>query len=88
MNRVKLELVSRLSPDQYGMGKYAQFLRRKRKKRQDRSHKKKKREIIQNRVGIEERGDTSDFGHWEIDTVVGKNHQGGIITAVEKKSKF
>jgi len=43
-------------------------------------------QIYKIEIGIEQRGDTSNFGHWEMDTVVGKNHQGGIITAVEKKA--
>ena len=27
-------------------------------------------------------------GDWEIDTVIGKNHKGALVTAVERKTKF
>ncbi|HIP12113.1 MAG TPA: IS30 family transposase [Arcobacter sp.] len=28
------------------------------------------------------------MGDWEIDTVIGKNHKGAIVTLVDRKSKF
>jgi IS30 family transposase len=28
------------------------------------------------------------FGHWEGDTLVGKNHHGGVVTHVERKSRY
>ena len=28
------------------------------------------------------------IGDWEIDTVIGKHHQGALVTIVERKSKF
>ena len=28
------------------------------------------------------------FGHWEADTLVGKNHKGGVATHVERKSRY
>jgi IS30 family transposase len=28
------------------------------------------------------------FGDWEIDTIVGKNNRGAILTLVERKSAF
>ena len=28
------------------------------------------------------------FGHWEGDTLVGKNHKGGVVTHVERKSRY
>ena len=47
---------------------------------------------IPNRISIEERpaivDEKSRIGDWEIDTIIGKNHQGAIATAVERKSKF
>ena len=30
----------------------------------------------------------SRIGDWEIDTIVGKNHKGFLVTLVERKSKF
>ena len=28
------------------------------------------------------------IGDWEIDTLIGKNHKGVLLTVVERKSKF
>jgi len=28
------------------------------------------------------------LGNWEIDTVVGKNHKGFLVTVIDRKSKF
>ncbi len=30
----------------------------------------------------------SRLGDWEIDTVIGKNHQGALVTIVERFSRF
>jgi IS30 family transposase len=30
----------------------------------------------------------SRIGDWEIDTIVGKNHKGFLVTVVDRKSKF
>ena len=30
----------------------------------------------------------SRLGDWEIDTVIGKNHKGALVTIVDRKSKF
>ena len=47
---------------------------------------------IKNRVSIEQRPEIVDtglrFGDWEIDTVVGKNNRGAIVTLVERKTDF
>jgi len=53
---------------------------------------KNRRIIIKNKVSIDERPEIVNkkerFGDWEIDTIVGKNHKGAIVTAVERKSGF
>jgi len=45
---------------------------------------------IPNRRGIEERPKAVEtrkrVGHWEADTVIGKNHKGALVTLVERKS--
>ena len=47
---------------------------------------------IKNRVSIDQRPpivDTKErFGDWEIDTIVGKENKGAIVTIVERKSAF
>jgi IS30 family transposase len=47
---------------------------------------------IKNRISIDERPkivDTKErFGDWEIDTIVGENNKGAIVTIVERKTAF
>ena len=47
---------------------------------------------ICNRVSIDQHPDMVDeksrIGDWEIDTVIGQNHKGALVTIVERKSKF
>jgi len=53
---------------------------------------KNRRIIIRNKVSIDERpsviNNKERFGDWEIDTIVGKNHKGAIVTIAERKSNF
>lgn len=65
-----------------------------------RNHKRRKRKPsnwlprrgIRGRVSIHDRPEEintrEDFGHWELDTVEGKGHSGGIITALERKTRY
>jgi IS30 family transposase len=47
---------------------------------------------IPNRISIDKRpkivASKSRFGDWEADTIVGARHKGGILSAVERKSKL
>lgn len=47
---------------------------------------------IKNRVSIEERPEivnqNSSFGHWEMDTIVGPNNKGAILTITERTTNF
>lgn len=47
---------------------------------------------IPNRIDIDERSDKINnreiFGHWEADTIIGKGHQGAIVTLDERISKL
>ena len=47
---------------------------------------------IPNRTSIDQRpeivANKSRFGDWEVDTIVGARHKGGILSAVERKSKL
>lgn len=66
-------------------------LRHKRRRRKPRIPKVK-RPRIKNRTGIELRPKVvelkSRFGDLEIDTMVGRNHQGAILTVVDRYTKF
>ena len=68
------------------------FLRQAHKKRRKKYGSKDKRGQISNRISIDQRPEIVDeksrIGDWEIDTVIGKNHQGALVTIVERKSKF
>jgi len=62
------------------------------KQRRKRRNSRDMRGTIKNRVGIEERPNIVErkirIGDWEGDTVVGKNHQGALVTLVDRKSKL
>ncbi len=59
-------------------------LRRKGRRYRKRGSSKDSRGQIIGRVGIEKRpkeaDNRSEFGHLEVDTIIGKNHKGAIIT--------
>ena len=69
-----------------------QYLRHKNKKYTKRSASHRRRGHIKDRVSIDERPliveEKSRVGDWEIDTVIGKNHHQGIVTIVDRHSKF
>ena len=76
---------------QLGGGLY-KHLRTGRRKKRKRYGNRDNRGQIPDRRGIEERPDIVDkktrIGDWEIDTIIGKNHKGAIITAVERKTLY
>jgi transposase, IS30 family len=53
---------------------------------------KDKRGQVRNRVSIDDRptivSEKTRIGDWEIDTVIGKNHQGALVTIVDRVSKL
>jgi len=67
-------------------------LRWSNKKRRKRYGKQDRRGVMPDRVSIDQRPAIVDekcrIGDWEIDTAIGKKHQGALIIAVERKSKF
>jgi IS30 family transposase len=73
-------------------GMLYKHLRHKNKKYHKRSNEYQKRGIIKDRISIDKRAKIVDkksrIGDWEIDTVIGKNHKGAIVTIVDRKSKF
>lgn len=54
--------------------------------------KKPKCHMIPNRVDIDQRPEIANnkarIGDWEADTIIGKNHQGVIVSLVDRKSKY
>lgn len=73
-------------------GELYKHLRQSNKKRRKQYGSKDKRGQIRNRISIEERPDVVEtktrIGDWEIDTVIGKNHKGALVTIVDRVSKF
>jgi len=76
--------------DKENGGNLYSFLRHKLKKRKRQVGKQKIK--IKNRVSIEQRPEIVNlkerFGDWEIDTIVGKNNKGAILTLVERKTSY
>jgi transposase, IS30 family len=72
-------------------GKLHQHLRSQ-KKRRKRLHGQDRRGQLTGRRSIEERpaivDDRSRIGDWEVDTLIGKQHQQAIVTLTERKSRF
>ena len=70
-------------------GTLYKHLRQCRKKRRKRLGRKDRRGRIQNRVSIEERPPVVEkrfyYGDWEVDLVEGANHEGFLLTLVERK---
>jgi IS30 family transposase len=62
------------------------------KQRRKRRNSRDMRGAIPNRIGIEKRPKIVErrirIGDWEGDTVIGKNHQGALVTLVDRKSKL
>ena len=78
--------------DYQGLKNYQQYLRQGRGKRRKRGGSNSQRGQIPGRVGIEHRPAIADakteVGHWESDTMIGKEQSGVIVTHVDKASKF
>ena len=78
--------------DQLQGGLLYQHLRTARRRCKKRLHTKHQRGQIPNRVMIDKRPKIVDsknrFGHWEADTIIGKNHKSAIVTLTERKSQF
>ena len=76
--------------DKKRKGSLHQHLRRKGRRYRKRGSSKDSRGKIIGRVGIENRPKEAEerkvFGHLEVDTIIGKNHQGAIITLNDRAS--
>jgi len=75
-----------------GGGNLFKHLRRSGRKYNKRSTGKAGRGCIPNRIDIRNRPSIvekkSRLGDWELDTIIGKNHKGIIVTIVERRSKL
>jgi len=73
-------------------GRLYKYLRHKNKKYTNRSNQYKTRGQIKNRVNINIRAKIVEtkkrFGDFEVDTIIGKDHKGAIVTLVDRKSKY
>ena len=71
---------------------YTHLRRRARKYKVRGSSGKTRSGQIKNRISIDERpasvDEKSAVGDWEIDTVIGKNHSGALVTIVERVTLF
>lgn len=76
--------------DKKSGGKHHENLRHRGRRYRKRGNLKDRRGIIKNRVDISERPEIVDskerFGDLEIDTVIGKNHQGALLTINDRVS--
>ena len=78
--------------DKQAGGDLYKYLRGSRKKKKKRYGKADRRGQIKDRVSIDERPEAVDkkerIGDWEIDTIIGSNHKGALVSVVERKSQF
>ncbi|CAH1386403.1 HTH_38 domain-containing protein [Candidatus Nitrotoga sp. M5] len=100
-NRLELEgglqisheiIYQHLYTDKRNGGDLHRHLRSHKPRRKRYASGQERRGMITNRVSIDERPEIVDqktrMGDWEGDTVIGKNHKGGLVTLAEKKSRY
>jgi IS30 family transposase len=91
--RISPESIYRfINVNQKSGGTLYQHLRHRKKKYNKRFGKKAGRGCIPDRIDISERPKEVEkkkrFGDMELDTIVGKNHQGAIVSIVDRASKY
>jgi|SRR5437868_3114348 len=99
--RLKLEQALSISPesiyqriyqDKARGGDLAAYLRCQKSRRKRYASGRERRGVLRNRTSIELRpavvAQRSRIGDWEGDTVIGKGHQGVLVTLVERKSRY
>jgi len=68
------------------------YLKLRRKGKRYRYRQGKEKQILANRIDISKRPliveEKSRVGDWELDSIVGAGHKGGITTMVERKTRF
>ena len=99
--RLRLEKAMRISTesiyqrayrDKAQGGDLVSYLRCQKVRRKRYASGQQRRETLAQRIGIEQRPAVVDkrsrIGDLEGDTVIGKNHQGALVTLVERKSRY
>ena len=85
-------IYQRIYQDKAQGGDLVKFLRCQKVRRKRYASGHDRRGILRNRIGIEQRPSIVDrrsrIGDWEGDTVIGKGHQGILVTLVERKSRY
>jgi len=100
-NRLELEgglqisheiIYQHIYADKRNGGDLHQHLRSQKPHRKRYASGQERRGAIKNRVSIDDRpeivAEKSRIGDWEGDTVIGKNHKGGLVTLAERKSRY
>ena len=100
-NRLELEgclqisheiIYQHIYADKRNGGDLHQHLRSQKPRRKRYASGQERRGTIKNRVSIDERpeivAEKTRMGDWEGDTVIGKNHKGGLVTLAERKSRY
>lgn len=100
-NRLELEgglqisheiIYQHIYADKRNGGDLYQHLRSQKPRRKRYASGQERRGTIKNRVSIDERpeivAEKTRMGDWEGDTVIGKNHKGGLVTLAERKSRY
>ncbi|NQW93949.1 MAG: IS30 family transposase [Polaromonas sp.] len=91
--RISCETIyQRILRDKQAQGDLAQHLRCQKPRRKRYGSGRERRGVIKGRVCIEQRPKVVDqksrIGDIEGDTMMGKNHQGAIVTLVDRKSRY
>jgi len=85
-------IYQRVYADKHNGGDLHVHLRNQKPHRKRYASGQERRGAIKNRVSIDERpeivAEKSHIGDWEGDTVIGKNHKGGLVTLAERKSRY
>ena len=100
-NRLELEgglqisheiIYQHIYADKRNGGDLHQHLRSQKPRRKRYASGQERRGTIKNRVSIDERpeivAEKTRMGDWEGDTLIGKNHKGGLVTLAERKSRY
>ena len=85
-------IYQRIYQNKRSAGDLASYLRCQKARRKRYGSGQERRGVLKHRTCIEQRpaivAEKSRIGDWEGDTVIGKGHQGALVTLVERKSRY